>query len=79
MVAGALKISGRQKADIEKQLDAEGYDRMTPNRRGVRACDAVRNTLGPKVQLRWREAPSRGDRPPCVCPVRTRQGTLMSR
>lgn len=36
MVAGALKISGRKKAEIEAQLDAEGYDRMAAVRRGVR-------------------------------------------
>ena len=36
VVAGALKISGRKKAVIEAQLDAEGYDRMAPHRRKVR-------------------------------------------
>ncbi len=38
VVAGALKISGRKKAVIEAQLDAEGYDRMAPHRRRVRYC-----------------------------------------
>ena len=38
VVAGALKISGRKKADIEAQLDTEGYDRMAPARRKVPAC-----------------------------------------
>ena len=36
MVAGALKISGRKKAAIEAQLEAEGFDRMAPHRRKVR-------------------------------------------
>ena len=33
VVAGALKISGRKKAEIEAQLETEGYDRMVAARR----------------------------------------------
>ena len=36
VVAGQLQISGRKKAAVEEQLEAEGYDRMAPNRRKVR-------------------------------------------
>ena len=40
VVAGQLQISGRKKAAVEAQLEAEGYDRMAPNRRKVtsRTC-----------------------------------------
>ena len=33
VVAGALVIANRKKADIEAQLAADGYDRMPPSKK----------------------------------------------
>ena len=42
VVSGALKLSNRRKADVEAELEAQGYDRLAPVKKAaaaqVRAC-----------------------------------------
>ena len=39
VISGELKISNRKKADIEADLDSNGYDRIAPAKKVISSSD----------------------------------------